>query len=51
MCVCVCAMMETFITTQAAYGQLLDELITEVATLRAYFTEYKSAFPPPSSNS
>ena len=45
------AMMETFITTQAAYGQLLDELITEVATLRAYFTEYKSAFPPPSSNS
>ena len=38
-------------TTQAAYGQLLDELITEVAALRAYFTEYKSVFPPPSSKS
>ena len=33
--------------TQAAYSQLLDELISEVAALRADFTEYKSAFPPP----
>ena len=41
------AMMETFIMTQAAHGQLLDGLIAEVATLRADFSEYMSAFPPP----
>ena len=41
------AMMETFMTTQATHGQLLDGLITEVATLRANFSEYSSAFPPP----
>ena len=40
------AMMESFMTTQAAHRQLLDELITEVATLRVDFTEYRSAFPP-----
>ena len=34
-------------TTQAAYGQLLDELITEVIALRAGFTENRSSFPPP----
>ena len=38
-------------TTQAAYGQLLDELIAEVAALRVDFTKYKSAFPPPSFDS
>ena len=38
----LCAMMETFLTTQAAHGQLLDELITEVAALRADFTENRS---------
>nr|POE75200.1 hypothetical protein CFP56_76793 [Quercus suber] len=31
------ALMETFMTTQAAYGQLLDGLIAEVAALRAEF--------------
>ena len=41
------AMMESFITTQAAHGQLLDELLTEVASLRADFAKYRSAFPPP----
>ena len=46
------AMMETFMITQVADGQLLDELITKVAALRADFTEYRSAFPPlPPSNS
>ena len=44
------AMMESFITTQVTHRQLLDELITEVAALRADFTEYRSAFPPPPSN-
>ena len=39
-------MMESFMTTQSAYGQLLDELLTEVASLRADFMEYRSAFPP-----
>lgn len=36
-------------TTQAAHGQLLDDLITDVAALKANFTEYKSSFlsPPP----
>jgi len=34
-------------TTQAAHGQLLDGLIAEVAALRADFSEYSSAFPPP----
>ena len=41
------AMMESFMTTQAAHGQLLDELLTEVASLRENFVEYRSAFPPP----
>nr|POF11066.1 hypothetical protein CFP56_76580 [Quercus suber] len=41
------AMMETFMTTQAAHGQLLDGLIADVAALRAEFSEYRSAFPPP----
>ena len=41
------AMMETFMTTQATHGQLIDELIIEVALLRADFAEYRSAFPPP----
>ena len=41
------AMMETFMKTQEAHGQLLDGLITEVAALRAEFSEYSSAFPPP----
>ena len=40
------AMMETFMTTQAAHGQLLNKLITEVAALRVDFTEYRNAFPP-----
>ena len=41
------AMMETFMTTQAAHGQLLDGLIAEVATLRTDFLEYRTTFPPP----
>ena len=45
------AMMETFMTTQATNGQLIDELLTEVDALRANFAEYRSAFPhPPPSN-
>ena len=40
-------MMVSFMTTQAAHGQLLDELLTKVATLRADFAEYRSVFPPP----
>ena len=45
------ATMESFMTTQGAHGQLIDELLTEVAALRADFTEYRSAFsPPPSSD-
>ena len=45
------ATMETFMTTQVAHGQLLDELITEVIALRANFTEYRNSFPPiPSSD-
>ena len=42
------AMMESFMTTQAAHVQFLDELLTEVASLRANFAEYRSTFPPPS---
>jgi len=34
-------------TTQVAHGQLLDELLTEVASLRADFMDYRSTFPPP----
>ena len=41
------AMMESLMTTQATHGQLLDELLTEVASLREDFAEYRSAFPPP----
>ena len=43
----LCAMMESFMTTQAAHGQLLDELLTEVVVLRADFVDYRSAFPRP----
>ena len=43
----LCSMMETFMTTQKTHGQLIDELLTKVATLRANFTEYRSAFPLP----
>ena len=42
----LCAMMESFMTTQATHGQLLDELLTKVATLQANFADYRSAFPP-----
>ena len=41
------AMMETSMTTQATHGQLIDELLIEVAALRVDFAEYRSAFPPP----
>ena len=33
----LCAMMEMFIITQATHGQLMDELISEVAILRVDF--------------
>ena len=42
-----CAMMRSIMTTQAAHGQLLDELLAEVASLRANFMDYRSSFPPP----
>ena len=41
------AMMRSIMTTQATYGQLLDELLAEVASLRANFRDYRSSFPPP----
>ena len=41
------AMMVTFMTTQAAPGQLIDELLTKVIAPRADFAEYRSVFPPP----
>ena len=40
-------MMQSFMTTQGTHGQLLDELLTEFASLKADFAEYRSAFPPP----
>ena len=40
------AIMESFMTTQAAHGQLIDDLFTEVAALRTNFAEYRSSFPP-----
>ena len=46
----LCAMTQSFMTTQATHGQLLDELLTKVTSLRADFVEYKSAFPPPPSS-
>ena len=41
------AMMQSIITTQAAQGQLLDELLTKVASLRVDFSNNRSFFPPP----
>ena len=46
-CLSLHAMMETFMTTQAARGQLLDELISNVVALRADFSECRSTFSPP----
>ena len=40
-------MMEIFMTTQAAYEQLLDSFISDVAALRADFSKCRSSFPPP----
>ena len=40
-------MMEYFMTTQTTHGQLIDELLTKVATLRADFAENRRDFPPP----
>ena len=38
-------------TTQATHRQLIDELLIEVAALRADFAKYRSTFPtPPPSN-
>ena len=39
-------MMETFMTTRAAHGQLLDSLIIDVAALRIEFNEHRSSFLP-----
>ena len=44
------AMMNSFMTTQEAHGQLLNELLTEVATLKVDFAKYRSVFPPPPSS-
>ena len=41
------AMMQSLMTTQAAHGRLLDEFLTEVASFRVDFMDYRSAFPPP----
>ena len=42
----LCAMMESFMTTQTAHGQLIDELLTDVAAFRVDFAKYWSAFLP-----
>ena len=42
----LCAMMEAFMTTQVTHRQFINELLTEVAALRADFVEDRSAFPP-----
>ena len=46
------AMMETFMTTQPTHRQLIDELLTEVTTLKVDFAKYRNGFlPPPPSDS
>ena len=47
----LCAMMETFMTTLVAHEQLIDELLTKFAALKADFAKYRSAFPPSQSGS
>ena len=39
-------MIETFMTTRVTHRQFINELLTEVAALRADFAEDRSAFPP-----
>ena len=41
------AMLQSIITTQAAQGQLLDELLTKVASVRVDFSDNRIFFPPP----
>ena len=41
------AIMQSIMTTHATHGKLLDELLTEVMSLRTDFLDYKSSFPPP----
>ena len=41
------SMLEIFMTTQVAHGQLFDELLTQMAALKTDFDKYRSAFPPP----
>ena len=40
------AIMETIMTTQAAYGQLLYGFFAKVAALRADLTDYRRVVPP-----
>ena len=40
------AMMETIMTTQAAYGQLLHGLLAEVGAMRADLAHYTRPVPP-----
>ena len=40
------AMMETIMTTQAAYGQLLHGLLAEVGAMRADLAHYRRLVPP-----
>ena len=40
------AMMETIMTPQAAYRQLLHGLLTEVAAMRADLAHYRCSIPP-----
>ena len=40
------AMMKMFMTTQAAHGQLINELLIVVAALRVDFAKYRSVCPP-----
>ena len=48
----LCAMIETVMMTQAAHGQLLDNLLAKVVALRMDLADYRRPVPPsPSSDS
>ena len=48
----LCAMIETVMMTQAAHGQLLDNLLAKVVALRMDLANYRRPVPPsPPSNS
>ena len=43
----ICHMLDTVMTVQAAHGQLLVDVLTELQALRADLASFRRSYPPP----